>query len=284
MSAHAKVLPLIAEGVARLVNARSVRLQHKADQLRHLKATSRSDGGHASYECHITDEVRTKLWSLCQTKIQAQPFARKCTWKKPNPPQEESTQQVDDALATSGLQGPQGAINLQEGLTSDIYVMGLDQQVTVYEPFSDSFLELSYVNEIETLHGHMVEYNELYIPSTEAVDHVDYRTPVTELSSQVMRHLDSDTLPATSNRVELLQPEDFTNDIHYTNYVIAAQSEELADEENLGYFYVDGLGNYFPVLQEGSQETFESNCLYTSRLTNTYRLPQIEEALMDEYV
>ncbi|KAK4038692.1 hypothetical protein C8A01DRAFT_47716 [Parachaetomium inaequale] len=76
MSAHAQVIPSIAAGIARLANARSASLREKLDMLtRQITLGSGSqelDGADAG----ATDEVKKRLWLLCQTRIRPEPIKR----------------------------------------------------------------------------------------------------------------------------------------------------------------------------------------------------------------
>ncbi|KAK4154257.1 hypothetical protein C8A00DRAFT_42920 [Chaetomidium leptoderma] len=74
ISVHAHVIPSIAAGIARLGNAQSSSLREKLDLLiRHGRLGG--DNPHpVDAEVDATDEVKKRLWSLCQTHIRPEPM------------------------------------------------------------------------------------------------------------------------------------------------------------------------------------------------------------------
>jgi hypothetical protein len=72
---HAQVIPGIAAGISRLRNARSASLRKKLNNI--LRKSNADDGvpqdSEDVEEAGITDEVKKRLWSLCQTRIRPIP-------------------------------------------------------------------------------------------------------------------------------------------------------------------------------------------------------------------
>lgn len=74
MSVHAQAIPLIAAGIVRLKHAHSVSLQEKLNIL-----SGKETGGNHSQnpedpETDGPDEVKRRLWLLCQTRIRPEPI------------------------------------------------------------------------------------------------------------------------------------------------------------------------------------------------------------------
>lgn len=74
MAVHAQIIPSIAAGIARLGNAQSMSLREKLDIVaRHGLSNNSSQKQHDA-EAYATGEVKKRLWSLCQTRIRAEPL------------------------------------------------------------------------------------------------------------------------------------------------------------------------------------------------------------------
>jgi hypothetical protein len=69
MSVHAQAIPSIASGISRLRNAHSASLREKLDRM-----SREEERGNASQKLKDgTDEVKRRLWLLCQTRIRPEP-------------------------------------------------------------------------------------------------------------------------------------------------------------------------------------------------------------------
>ncbi|KAK1832187.1 hypothetical protein QBC39DRAFT_433513 [Podospora conica] len=91
LETHARAIPAIASGVARLANARSSQLREKVARLGlsggpASEAADRVDCGEG-----VEEETRGRLWSLCQTKIQADPMAKTASQSREAAAKEEAT-------------------------------------------------------------------------------------------------------------------------------------------------------------------------------------------------
>ncbi|KAJ4404252.1 hypothetical protein N0V85_004910 [Neurospora sp. IMI 360204] len=78
MTAHAQTSPAIANGIARLRNARSSTLREKVGRLQGAEAEAVSSTLEHPYdpEDGIRKEVEKRLWSLCQTSIHVEPTVK----------------------------------------------------------------------------------------------------------------------------------------------------------------------------------------------------------------
>lgn len=99
MSVHAQVIPSIAAGIARLKNARSASLREKINNL--TPQAIRGDDGQepADSEADATDEVKKRLWLLCQTRIQPAPIKRPFAPRQGN---ENTAEKVQSRLEYAG--------------------------------------------------------------------------------------------------------------------------------------------------------------------------------------
>jgi hypothetical protein len=82
MVVHAQVIPSISAGIARLRNARSANLREKVDNL--TRRGTLGDGSQrlADTKADATDEVKKRLWLLCQTRIRPEPIKGPCVTRK----------------------------------------------------------------------------------------------------------------------------------------------------------------------------------------------------------
>lgn len=78
MTAHAQTIPAIANGIARLRNARSATLREKVGRLlgAEAEAVSSTLGHPYDPEDGTRKEVEKRLWSLCQTSIHVEPIVK----------------------------------------------------------------------------------------------------------------------------------------------------------------------------------------------------------------
>ncbi|KAL2185144.1 hypothetical protein L209DRAFT_691579 [Thermothelomyces heterothallicus CBS 203.75] len=76
---RSQLIPSIAAGIGRLRNAHSATLRRKLDNLARPLTPAKNDQELAGSRSDVTDEVRQRLWLLCQTRIRAglvrRPFA-----------------------------------------------------------------------------------------------------------------------------------------------------------------------------------------------------------------
>ncbi|KAK0626225.1 hypothetical protein B0T14DRAFT_562155 [Immersiella caudata] len=79
LTAHAKVIPVIAQGIARLSNSRSSVLREKAARLRDSQAREGTLANQRGGSNGVEQEVTSRLWTLCQTNIYAEPIAKSNT-------------------------------------------------------------------------------------------------------------------------------------------------------------------------------------------------------------
>ncbi|KAK0740916.1 hypothetical protein B0T18DRAFT_219806 [Schizothecium vesticola] len=91
LETHARAIPAIASGIARLTNARSSRLREKVARLGFFgrQASNTIDQVHCGER--VEEEIRGRLWSLCQTRIQAGPMAKAANHTRAAAVKEEST-------------------------------------------------------------------------------------------------------------------------------------------------------------------------------------------------
>ncbi|KAK4122693.1 hypothetical protein N657DRAFT_574972 [Parathielavia appendiculata] len=92
MSIHAEVIPWIASGIARLTNARSAALREKLTFLVQRRTPGDNAQGPVDQETETRDEVRKRLWSLCQTRIRPEPI--KAPFVRKVVPEQETSQLV----------------------------------------------------------------------------------------------------------------------------------------------------------------------------------------------
>ncbi|CCC07482.1 hypothetical protein SMACR_02486 [Sordaria macrospora] len=76
MTAHAKTIPAISNGIARLRNARSATLREKVNRLLGAEAVSSTPSHPDNLEDGIRKEVEKRLWLLCQTSIRVEPIVK----------------------------------------------------------------------------------------------------------------------------------------------------------------------------------------------------------------
>lgn len=102
MVVHAQVIPSISAGIARLRNARSTRLREKVAILARRRTLGEGDQISVDTEEDITDELKKRLWLLCQTRIRPEPSKGPCFTRKAA---EDAVKQPPSqlALAEQGL-------------------------------------------------------------------------------------------------------------------------------------------------------------------------------------
>lgn len=76
MAAHTEAIPVIANGVARLAKARSTSLREKLLRLCSPEGTLAKGAASVVSADGIRDEVKSRLWSLCQTTIHGDPISK----------------------------------------------------------------------------------------------------------------------------------------------------------------------------------------------------------------
>ena len=76
MAVHTQTIPAIASGIARLAKARSITLRVKLLQLSSLEGAMDKGAVIGTDTDGIRDEVKRRLWSLCQTTIREDPISR----------------------------------------------------------------------------------------------------------------------------------------------------------------------------------------------------------------
>ncbi|KAL2019134.1 hypothetical protein VTK56DRAFT_10085 [Thermocarpiscus australiensis] len=97
ISAHAQIIPSIASGIARLRNAKSASLREKVALISPRKASS-DDCKQVEADTGTTNEIKKRLWFLCQTGISAEPIRRSDNRRKADENTvEETPSQVDIA-------------------------------------------------------------------------------------------------------------------------------------------------------------------------------------------
>lgn len=84
MTAHAQIIPTIATGIARLKNAQSASLREKLDAINRTATKSNNNGDEFSPEASTSDEIKKRLWLLCQTGIRPEPVKRQNAGRKPS--------------------------------------------------------------------------------------------------------------------------------------------------------------------------------------------------------
>lgn len=70
------MIPVIAEGVARLSNSRSRVLREKVDRLRSIQAQPLSQADKQGGMESVREEVKSRLWTMCQTTVHADPIVK----------------------------------------------------------------------------------------------------------------------------------------------------------------------------------------------------------------
>ncbi|KAK0635134.1 hypothetical protein B0T17DRAFT_31799 [Bombardia bombarda] len=264
MAAHAKVIPTIAHGIARLKSARSERLRQKVDKLTQSKEPNRQADEQLK-EDGDTSEVRKKLWILCQTRIRVAPVARGGNRKdtnldadlhtaeeavpelamvpfQPEPSQLEEAEGVNSYWegSSSGFvldvryhqQAMEGNIfyDLPEGALGEFDNNTGDMEIC-QEEMEDPFYDLVEEAPGDNYH-HITDLDDLgHVTDGDAY----YQLPEGDAGELVIQH-------ATD---ELSQ-----HHMHYHNADSGSSSE--AD-----YFYADGYGNIYPVERPRRSETLE---------------------------
>jgi hypothetical protein len=113
MAVHAQVIPSISAGIARLRNARSASLREKVDNLTRRGTLAGGSQRLVDTEADATDEVKKRLWLLCQTRIRPEPIKGPCVTRKAD---QNAVERLPSQLALT-----------EQGLgVSTLYVDGLD--------------------------------------------------------------------------------------------------------------------------------------------------------------
>jgi hypothetical protein len=76
LETHARAIPAISSGIARLANARSSLLREKVARLGLSGGPASNNINEVSCGERVEEEIRRRLWSLCQTRIQADPMVK----------------------------------------------------------------------------------------------------------------------------------------------------------------------------------------------------------------
>ncbi|KAK3989796.1 hypothetical protein QBC44DRAFT_77868 [Cladorrhinum sp. PSN332] len=84
MAVHSKIIPAIAAGFSRLTNARSASLRDKVQRLAHRAGAQNDIAGKLDTGGTSSDEIKKRLWVLCQTSIRADPTKMVSTQRRTN--------------------------------------------------------------------------------------------------------------------------------------------------------------------------------------------------------
>jgi hypothetical protein len=113
MVVHAQVISSISAGIARLRNARSASLREKVDNLTRRGTIGEDNQTLVDAEADATDEVKKRLWLMCQTHIRPEPIKGPCVPRKAD---QSAAERLPSQLALAE-QGPG---------VSTLYIDGLD--------------------------------------------------------------------------------------------------------------------------------------------------------------
>ncbi|GAB1313253.1 hypothetical protein MFIFM68171_03463 [Madurella fahalii] len=140
MTAHAQIIPTIATGLARLKNAQSASLREKLDIITHAITESNNKETEFNPEASSTaDEIKKRLWLLCQTGIQPEPVRRQSAGKQPGGHAAKQSSQRDVVGPEVDHRPP---VEHGDGFHSNILMEGDNQVIVGHDPYADCQQEL----------------------------------------------------------------------------------------------------------------------------------------------
>ncbi|KAK4101509.1 hypothetical protein N658DRAFT_425720 [Parathielavia hyrcaniae] len=125
MSIHAQIIPWIATGIARLRNGRSSTLREKVDLLVQQRTPVDDAEGPVDKETETMEEVKKRLWSLCQTRIRPEPIKAPFVKRKGGPERQTSQRVLTECE-------PEMAPPYIEDVGSDAFII-----MEHYDPVAD---------------------------------------------------------------------------------------------------------------------------------------------------
>lgn len=141
MTAHAHVIPTIAAGLARLRNAQSASLRQKLDNITGTAIQGSNNKSESVTEASTADEIRKRLWLLCQSGIRPEPVKRHNAKKGP---EEDAIQRPPSQADVGGSQLVGFATPLEHAVCFDghDFIDGGYQPATGYDGDLDYQQEL----------------------------------------------------------------------------------------------------------------------------------------------
>ncbi|KAK0705321.1 hypothetical protein B0H67DRAFT_380205 [Lasiosphaeris hirsuta] len=254
LETHARIIPIIANGMARLTNARSASLREKLDKFTRTRAPNNPKEG-AGEDNLTRDEVKKTLWSLCQTGVRADPISKDSKRKKQKLTKTQEQVPIEDPHHTGFELGEFGEAHVssyQRDIGIDVLVdNGLYSQMAGHDPFSDVSRETSALVVHEEIaefgNSRGVSQDECTQDDPKHTDMLEWRSfyeltpydPYTDISS--WQYQDGTTWEGGFREGDDEFLECVGDETH---------SEVSTDGTESVYFYADGQGNYYPVEKE----------------------------------
>jgi len=249
LTAHARVIPVLAEGIARLSSSRSSTLREKVARLRLPEIRPGSSTNQHNSEGSVEEGVKSRLWTLCQTTIHADPIAKGSTRRNLDSALSESQQ-----LEESNRAWQDERQYLETLASQGSYADNQDSYSGKYSG-QHAFSELHPgVYEQREQYSHIVERDSAHDMSEELAEQLLMAYNPSGLSPHV------DEWEQNSNYRNLRDVPEmarFGSLGHHADYLLdqnaavprvsADEVDGSADESEGGYFYVDGQGNYYQI-------------------------------------
>ncbi|KAK3951055.1 hypothetical protein QBC32DRAFT_393383 [Pseudoneurospora amorphoporcata] len=138
MTVHAQTIPTIANGMARLRNARSATLRAKVNKLLGAEAVSSTTSHPDDYEDGIRKEVEKRLWSLCQTSIHVEPTVKTSKRKAKADGEALADTQAEEMLDEFTQLTEDGWVNHHHSSLAHDYPFGLFEEGTDSDTETDT--------------------------------------------------------------------------------------------------------------------------------------------------
>ncbi|KAK4190018.1 hypothetical protein QBC35DRAFT_544117 [Podospora australis] len=217
MAAHAKIIPTISSGIARLKNARSARLREKLDRFAGRQSFGDSHPQRLKQDDYTQNDINERLWLQCQTTIREDPSKRPNAQGEQDRPPEKRPKQFE----YSGWE-------LAEYSPQPTYADDDDANDLSWE-------EHNRYHDLESAESHYSGVDRYqHDEETHAVI-IAYDDGHDELTNEMLAEVDNED---TGSHLPTYVPFEELED--------EPSAVEITDSSEGDYFYTDGYGNIIP--------------------------------------
>ncbi|KAK3344099.1 hypothetical protein B0T25DRAFT_615574 [Lasiosphaeria hispida] len=255
LETHARIIPTIADGMARLTNARSASLREKLGKFARSRALISANEGAEQYNL-TSNEIKKRLWFLCQTGQQV-------------PEQDLYHTRIElGEFEEAQMSSHQRNIGAGEEFSNGLY-----SQMTVYDPLdvSRETSDMVVYEGVASLRNPGRVFQDQY---TQEVLELTPYDPYLHMSP--WQYQDGTTWEGGFRE----------EDDEFSEYVGDETCSEVStDDAESGYFYADGQGNYYPVERDEIAVSAALDWPSSSQLGIFGVLPETQggEVEQDEY-
>ena len=285
VTAHTCAIPAIANGIARLSNAKSPSLREK---LAKLASKAREGRNGSAAEDPVSVEIKAKLWALCQTGVQVEPIAKSNNRRKgfvktgdTNPHETSEHRDHEVGFPRAVVSKSPYMVDDRPPMTSSWNqwpIRSLDESGFRFG-YGEAEMEEEhyiYLEEIDVVHGVVEELSspsecdevlEAEVSQLLAVAHNDFCSEP-DIENDTDYSIKCDTLwtppsftmayGADAAALAPLQTTDyrFDDEVSAMSNILEVETDtdDLTDEAEADYFYADGQGNFYRIEEQLSEE------------------------------